>query len=50
MTISERLLKAVDEIARMEHPSVGGLLTKHGYEYEAEKIEEMLSIYTAAHN
>jgi hypothetical protein len=45
MTISERLLNAIGEVARMEHPSVAGLLRKYGYGYEAGKVEEMLSIY-----
>ena len=45
MTISERLLNSIGEVARMEHPSVAGLLRKHGYEYEAGKIDEMLRIY-----
>jgi hypothetical protein len=42
---TEPLLVALQELASMEHPSVSGILRKMDYEYEARKVEAVVSAW-----
>ena len=39
--VPNRLWDAVCAVVQMEHPSVAGLLRKNGYNYEADRMDEL---------
>ena len=41
-TITDRLWNAVAEVTKLRYPSVGEILRRRGFEYEAERMDEMI--------
>ena len=43
--ISDRLHGLIEAFAKMKYPSPAGILRKHGYRYEAERLDEILACF-----
>ena len=43
--ITDRLWSAVMEVAKLRHPSVGEILRKRGFGYEADRIDELIAAF-----
>ena len=44
-TITDRVWNAVVEVAKLRYPSVGEILRRRGFEYEAERMDEMVAAF-----
>ena len=44
-TITDRLWNAIAEVAKLRHPSVAKILRAKGYNYEADRLEELVAAF-----
>ena len=43
--VTERLLDAVAGVVKLRHPSVGDILRKRGFVYEAAQMDELVAAF-----
>jgi hypothetical protein len=43
--VTDRLWAAMQEVAKLRHPSVAEILKRRGFGYEADRMDELLSAF-----
>ena len=43
--VTARLYNALVEVAKLRHPSVAEILRRRGFEYEADRIDELVAAF-----
>jgi len=44
-TVTDRLWNAVVEVAKLRYPSVADILRRRGFNYEADRMDELLAAF-----
>jgi DNA phosphorothioation-dependent restriction protein DptG len=44
-TVTDRLWAALQELAKMRHPSVAQILRRRGFGYEADRMDELVTAF-----
>jgi hypothetical protein len=44
-TITDRLWNAVVEVTKLRHPSIGEILRRRRFDYEAARVDELIAAF-----